>query len=99
MTVVRYLLDQWRRHLLIASLFAVLCVISVLIGNYYLVVCVATLWAGRFTRDLQWYHQLSREWPTTVELLDWEKIERLAASANSSRLKGNGTCSEDSSTS
>ena len=76
--VATYLRDQWRRHLVIAICFGVLFGISCLIRNNYLAVAVATLWAGRFLRDIQWYRRLSHEWVSTRELLDWEKIESIA---------------------
>ncbi len=79
-TIGYYLRDQWRRHVMIAVCFGVLFSIACVIGNYYVAVAVATLWAGRFMRDIQWYRTLSREWESTKELLDWDKIERFAQS-------------------
>ena len=47
--------------------------------NVYLGIGLASFWAGRVVRDIQWYRTLAFEWDSTKELLDWEKIERLAA--------------------
>ena len=73
-----YLRENWRRHVLVAVCSGILFFASCLIGNYYIAIVIATLWAGRFVRDIQWYRALSREWESTKELLDWEKIERIA---------------------
>ena len=81
-TTGTYLREQWRRHALVAACFCVLFFVSCLIGNYYLAVAIAMLWAGRFSRDIQWYRALSREWDSTKELIDWEKVERIANCGN-----------------
>ena len=77
-TLMRYLTDQWRRHVLIAGTFALLCTAAWQIGNLYFLIGLGSCWAGRCSRDLQWYRTLVQEWSSTKELLDWEKIERLA---------------------
>ena len=79
LSLLRYLSSQWRRHVLITVCYAVLYAISWQIGNVYLTIGLASFWAGRVVRDIQWYRTLAFEWDSTKELLDWEKIERLAA--------------------
>lgn len=78
-TLLRYLGSQGQRHALVAVAFALLCAAAWQIGNLYLAIGLASFWAGRILRDLQWYRTLVFEWASTKELLDWEKIERLAA--------------------
>lgn len=77
-TLLRFLGDQWRLRVLVAIAFAILCAVAWRIGNLYLVVGLASFWAGRTARDLQWFRTLAREWDSTKELLDWEKIKSLA---------------------
>lgn len=79
-TTGTYLRQQWRRHAIVAACFGVLFYISCSIESYYLAVAIAAVWAGRLVRDIQWYWMLSREWDSTKELLDWDKIERIANS-------------------
>ncbi len=78
-TLLRFLSGQWRRHVLITVGFGILFAIAWQIGNVYLAVGLASFWAGRIVRDIQWYRTLVFEWESTKELLDWEKIEQLAA--------------------
>jgi len=78
-TLLRYLGRQWRRHVMVAVAFALLGYAAIQIDNIYLTIGLASFWAGRITRDLQWYRTLVLEWSSTKELLDWEKIQRLAS--------------------
>ena len=78
-TVVGFLRGQWRRHFLIAFCLSLLGVLSWRVGNTYLPVGLAAFWAGQIVRDIQWYRTVVVEWESTKELLDWEKIKRLAA--------------------
>ena len=43
-----------------------------------LAVAAACFFAGTKIRDIRWWVALSKEWPTTSELLDWAKIETIA---------------------
>ncbi len=79
LTLFHFLSSQWRRRVLITVAFGILCAIAWQIGNVHLAIGLASFWAGRFLRDIQWYRTLVFEWASTKELLDWEKIERLAA--------------------
>lgn len=81
-TTGSYLREHWRRHAIVAACFCMLVLVSCWIVSYCLAVAMGTLWVGRFSRDIQWYRALSREWDSTKELLDWEKIERIANSSN-----------------
>ncbi len=78
-TLVRYLSENWRRHLVVAIAFGLLIAAAWQTGNNGLAVMIASFWTGRFVRDVQWFRTLAREWPSTKELLDWKKIEHLAA--------------------
>lgn len=78
-STLRLLSEQWRRHVLTSVCFGLLCTFAWLVGNTYLVIGLSAFWISRFVRDIQWYRMLAREWESTKELLDWEKIERLAA--------------------
>jgi hypothetical protein len=74
-----YVKVSWRRQL--ASLIgtAVLIVFCLASGMDWWAMGLACFWVGQKLRDLQWWRALVRQWPETVRLLDWSKIERLAA--------------------
>ena len=78
-TLFRLMGSQWRRHLVISVCFGLLTVAAWQMHNVHLAIGLAAFWAGRLLRDIQWYGTMAREWESTRELLDWEKIERLAA--------------------
>jgi hypothetical protein len=78
-TLLGFISGQWRRHVLFTVGYGILMAIAWQIGNVYLAIGLASFWAGRVVRDIQWYRTLVLEWRSTKELLDWEKIERLAA--------------------
>ena len=44
----------------------------------FIALAAGGFFAGAKIRDIRWWFALSKEWPTTSELLDWPKIEALA---------------------
>jgi hypothetical protein len=74
-----YVKVSWRRQLLSLVGFAVLIVVCLRSGAEWWAIGVAAFWVGQKLRDLQWWRALVRQWPETECLLDWSKIERLAA--------------------
>ncbi len=44
-----------------------------------LAVAAAGFFLGTKLRDVRWWMALSKEWPTTMQLLDWPKIKSVAA--------------------
>lgn len=45
----------------------------------FIALAAGGFFAGAKIRDIRWWFALSKEWPTTSELLDWPKIEGLLA--------------------
>jgi hypothetical protein len=73
-----YLRVSWRRQLLFLALYAGMVYCLYLMGSYVLATVFLGFALGRTIRDLQWFHRLAQEWPSTVELLDWDRITQLA---------------------
>jgi hypothetical protein len=69
----------WRHYLTRTLLIAVGVGIFYRLEHPCIAACAASIWAGRLLTDLQWYYRLSGEWETTAELIDWPKVERIAA--------------------
>ena len=76
--VAYYWRTQWRRQLLFLILY--LGVAAALNAVQWNVAAWLFLGftIGRTLRDIRWYQTLAREWPSNAELLDWDKIQRLA---------------------
>jgi hypothetical protein len=79
-----YLRQNAIRHLIYAAIYWLMIVLAWSAGLHAVSFLVAGFWAGRLSRDIQWYRRLVAEWNTTRELLDWEKIESLASGATTS---------------
>jgi len=77
-TVRRLVQKSWRRHVCIALCLGALCGLTWGSRPVSLAVGLAGFWAGLIVCDIQWYRMAVAEWDSTKELLDWEKIERLA---------------------
>lgn len=73
-----YLRVSWRRQLLFLALYAAMVYCLYIMGSYMFATVFLGFVLGRTIRDLQWFHRLAQEWPSTVELLDWNKITLLA---------------------
>lgn len=52
------------------------------LGLRYLAMATAGLLIGTKLRDIRWWWSLTREWPDTQQVLDWEKITALANGHN-----------------
>jgi hypothetical protein len=40
---------------------------------------VAAFFVGIKFRDFRWWTVLGKQWPTTEQVIDWEKVEALAS--------------------
>lgn len=81
-----YLTHDWRRQLFFT--IAYLAVAAALWSINWRLASVGFLafFIGRIVRDIRWWRALSKEWPTTAEVIDWPRVEAIA----------NGTLAEDS---
>jgi hypothetical protein len=79
-TLWTYLRQNLSRHLTMTAIFGALTVGAWAAGVTEAALVIGTLWAGRLMRDIQWYARLAGEWPSTRELIDWEKVESIANS-------------------
>ena len=84
--VAYYLKTQWRRHVLFALLFFVLTAAAWYSTGPILAAGFFGVWLGRLTRDFQWYVRLANEWETTTELIDWPRVEALAANSQDNSI-------------
>jgi hypothetical protein len=73
-----YVSRDWRRHLLFLVIYVAIPVVLWQLDFAMLAGGVACLFAGAKLRDVRWYVALTKEWPTTMELLDWSKVETIA---------------------
>ncbi len=80
--VAYYYRTQWQRQLIFASLYALLIAAAWYLVGPLLAAGIFGFWMGKFIRDLQWYSRLASEWETTVDLIDWPRVELLAADRN-----------------
>jgi hypothetical protein len=78
-TAAGYLRQNAGRHLIFSIGFWLLFFGSWLLGYHVAAFIVGGFWAGRLMRDIQWYRALAREWETTQEFIDWNKVDTLAA--------------------
>jgi hypothetical protein len=78
-TVASYLKQYGARHLAYSALFWVLILLAWWNEQQPVALVVVGFWAGRLMRDIQWYQRLVAEWDSTSELIDWQKVEMLAA--------------------
>ncbi|MCA9150822.1 MAG: hypothetical protein KDA92_16035 [Planctomycetales bacterium] len=74
-----YLRQIWRRQLVFLVAYAAMAYLLWSLGMQLLTGAYICFILGAKLRDLRWYWTLSRQWPTTSELLDWPKIEAIAA--------------------
>jgi len=73
-----YLRHYAGRHLLFTAIFWLLIVVAWSVGQQAASLVIAGFWAGRLLRDIQWYRRFASEWESIRELLDWNRVERLA---------------------
>ena len=74
-----YVVRNWRRQVLFcAGYFGIAAVFWVFDYQLLSVACLG-FYIGRTVRDVRWWRALAKEWPSTSELLDWPRIERIAA--------------------
>lgn len=79
-----YLRRDWRRQCVVLMAYVAIVVVLWLQGFTMGAIAIGCFFAGTKIRDVRWWMALAREWPTTRELLDWQKIEAIAnGSANS----------------
>ena len=76
-----YLSRDWRKQSLFLVAYIAIPIALWLLNMVMLAVAAACFFAGTKIRDIRWWVALSKEWPTTSEFLDWEKIEAIASGA------------------
>ena len=81
-----YVMHDWRRQLSFAIAYLVVAGALWSIGWQLASVAFLAFFIGRIVRDIRWWRALSKEWPMTAELIDWQRVESIA----------NGTSTEDS---
>jgi hypothetical protein len=86
-TIGTYRRWHWRQIAAWYVLYATVIAVAFHSGHYYTVIGVLCFWAGRTTRDLQWQLAFVRGWPITVELMDWDKVLRLAGPKERPQLR------------
>ena len=74
-----YIRKAWKWKILVAFCYVLLFIASLLMDNYVLASALAGFYLGQTIRELQWWRALSREWGSSMELLNWQKIESLAS--------------------
>jgi hypothetical protein len=59
-----------------------ICIASILllvaIAQHSAALFVGGVLLGRVLSEIRWYRSIAREWKTTEQLIDWEKVESLA---------------------
>ncbi len=80
-SIVRRSLRGWA---IIVGIFAVAIVVEYAVRLPLVAALLAGVLVGRIVRDLTSYRQFVRQWPLTSRVLDWDKIDRLAARAGMS---------------
>jgi hypothetical protein len=88
--VGHYLSGVWRRELVVFLVVGLLLWALVAMEYPWVATLLGAMMLTRFLRDLVWYRVLARQWPATCELLDWEKIERLARQGEAEIARGEG---------
>jgi len=78
-SIVRRSLRGWA---IIVGIFAVAIVVEYAARLPLVAALVAGVLVGRIVRDLTSYRQFVRQWPLTSRVLDWGKIDQLAARAD-----------------
>ncbi len=77
-----YVSQDWRRQLPFWAVYVALPVILWRLDLSTAAVALACFFTGAKIRDIRWWVAGARQWPTTSELLDWEKIEALAQASS-----------------
>lgn len=73
-----YVSRNWRMQLLFLAAYIAIPAVFFYLNVTMLGVASACFFAGSKIRDVRWWIALSKQWPTTSELLDWAKIEMIA---------------------
>ena len=77
-----YFFRDWRRESMFLAAYIAIPTVMWYLVSQLLAVAMACFFAGTKIRDVRWWFALSKQWPTTSELLDWAKIEALASGAS-----------------
>ena len=73
-----YIRRDWHRQSLFLVAYIAIPIALWFINFTMLAVAAACFFAGTKCRDVRWWVALSKEWPTTAEFVDWQKVEDLA---------------------
>lgn len=73
-----YLRADWRRQIVFFVLYVALIGVLFRMDLTSAAWLLAGFFVGTKLRDVRWWNALAKEWPTTMEFLDWPKIEAAA---------------------
>ncbi len=73
-----YLSRDWRRQVVFILAYIAIPIASWSMNLRLLAVAMACFFIGAKIRDVRWWFALSKEWPTTSKLIDWDKVEAIA---------------------
>jgi len=73
-----YWISNWRLMAIYYPIYAGLAALAWYGEFYYVATAVFWFWIGRAIRDFQWYRSLANQGDAADELMDWEKIRKLA---------------------
>jgi len=73
-----YIRHHGKRHLVFLVLYLIVAGVLWHYEASHLAVVMATFGLATRLRDFRWWSVLAREWPYTLELIDWDRVARLA---------------------
>lgn len=73
-----YVRRDWRRQVAFLAAYVAIPIALWYLNTTMIAIAAAGFFVGTKVRDVRRWVALSREWPTTSEMLDWPKIEALA---------------------
>jgi hypothetical protein len=73
-----YVRRDLRRQVVLVAAYVSVCGALWFFGFQLLSATFAGFFIGRTVRDIRWWRTLSKEWPITREVLDWQRIEEIA---------------------
>lgn len=73
-----YLQANWKSWLGYKLLYLAIIAACFTLAEKWIAISFACYILGAVLRDIRWWFTLAKQWPNSVELLDWQKIEKLA---------------------
>lgn len=77
-----YLQTHWKGWLGFKLLYLVLIVACFVFADKWIGIAFTCFVLGAILRDIRWWFALAKQWPNSIELLDWQKIEKLAGQSS-----------------